>query len=59
VIQEVKWSNFVSIFNKVSEKMSITANMGFDKGKALLDWVVIWGVRRKIDELDPTGSYTH
>jgi len=55
----VKWSNFISIFNKVSEKMSMTADMGFDKRKALLNRIVIWGVWRKIDELDSTGSYAH
>jgi hypothetical protein len=55
----VKRRNLISILNKVSEEMTMTADMGFDKREALFDWIVVWGVWRKINELDPAGSYAH
>jgi hypothetical protein len=55
----VKWHNLISILNKVSEEMTMTADMGFDKREALFDWIVIGGVWRKIDELDSASSYAH
>ena len=55
-IQEVEWGYFIFSLNHVLESTSMTSDISFDEGEALLDWVVIRQIWWKVDEFDASEN---
>ena len=52
----MEWGYFIFSLNHVLESTSMTSDISFDEGEALLDWVVIRQIWWKVDEFDASEN---
>ena len=56
VILHARYSYIVSSLNNIAKSVSMTTNVGFDKGKTLLDRVIVWWIWWEINEFDTADT---